>query len=455
VSRSVIDESAVSLAEQRCRAARSIEALAFTISNETHQVVPYRQAQVWRAGLAAPDLLAVSGLALLPEDSPFTVWLRRLVAALWPRLEHEPLLIDLAAIDAAEAATSAALLAPDMVAGWQEWWPAHLVAIPLAIDGKLLGAVLLCLDTAPDVAELAILARLQATWSYCAWALTRASGRGFGLRRPTGRNRWGWFAVIAAFLLLPVRQTALAPAEIVALKAMAIAAPIEGVIKVFHVHPNQKVKAGQLLFSLDDTTLRNRREVSARALEVAAAELLSAQQKAFDDNKARGDVATLQSRIAERRAELRAVEEQLGRIDVSAPRDGIAVFGDINDWQGRPVAIGERVMQVADPKDTGVLVYLPVADAIATDEGERMRVFLHVAPLSPLESRLSETSYQAVLSPDGIASYRIRGTLDASEAEGIARIGLKGTAKVYGSYVALIYYVMRRPLAALRQVSGL
>jgi len=271
---------------------------------------------------------------------------------------------------------------------------------------------------------------------------------------PKGRLRWGVAVALALLLMVPIRETALAPAEIIALKGVAIAAPIDGVIKNFDVVPNQPVKAGALLFSLDDTTLRNRREVTARSLEVAAAELLSAQQRAFSDSKASSEVAVLQGRIAERRAELRAVEEQLRRVNIVAPRDGIAVFGDVNDWQGRPVTTGERVMQVADPNDLGVMMYLPVADAITLDEGADMRVFLHVAPLSPVKATLTQTSYQSVLSPDGVASYRVRGTLEPG-GNGVSRIGLKGTAKVYGDSVPLVYYLLRRPLASLRERSGL
>jgi multidrug efflux pump subunit AcrA (membrane-fusion protein) len=259
--------------------------------------------------------------------------------------------------------------------------------------------------------------------------------------------------VVLALLMLPIHQTVLAPAEIIALNAVAVAAPVEGVIKTFHVQPNQPVRAGQRLFSFDDTTLRNRRDIAARGLDVAAIESHGAQQRAFDDTKARGEVATLQGRIAERRAELRAVEEQLRRIDVTAPRDGIAVFGDVNDWQGRPVVIGERVMQLADPDEAGVMVFLAVADAIALEQGARIRLFLDVAPLAPLDATLSETSYLAVLSPDGVASYRLRARLLAPGA-GAARIGLKGTAKVYGEQVTLAYYLFRRPLSALRQWAG-
>jgi hypothetical protein len=50
-----------------------------------------------------------------------------------------------------------------------------------------------------------------------------------------------------------------------------------------------------------------------------------------------------------------------------------------------------------------------------------------------------------------VASYRVRGELDDA---GPARIGLKGTAKIYGGRVPLAYLVFRRPLAALRTACG-
>jgi multidrug efflux pump subunit AcrA (membrane-fusion protein) len=328
------------------------------------------------------------------------------------------------------------------------------MVVPMVRGGECYAIAMFLLDAEPRVGALATMARLQGVWTYCFWALTRSAGSRFSFRLPRGRLRWLLAAVLCGVLAYPTHQTALAPAEIIALDGVAVAAPLDGVIKRFAVEPNQNVRAGQLLFALDDTTLSNRREVTARALEVAAAELLSAQQRAFSDDKARGEVAVLQSRIAERRAELKAVEEQLKRVEIRAPGNGIAVFGDTNDWQGKPVVTGERVMQLADPGDAGVLIYLPVADAIALEPGARIRIFLQVDPLKPLEATLSQTSYQAVLSPDGVSSYRLRGTIRLDE-EQRARIGLKGTAKVYGDSVPLIYYMLRRPLATLRQWSGL
>lgn len=56
------------------------------------------------------------------------------------------------------------------------------------------------------------------------------------------------------------------------------------------------------------------------------------------------------------------------------------------------------------------------------------------------------------MSPGGVLGYRLKAALAAGTAP--PRIGLRGTAKIYGDRVALIYYLLRRPLAAARQFFG-
>jgi Biotin-lipoyl like/HlyD family secretion protein len=245
----------------------------------------------------------------------------------------------------------------------------------------------------------------------------------------------------------------LAPAEIISLESVVLASPVEGVVREVLVRPNQAVAADQPLVALDDTTLRNRREVLLKSVGSVQAELLATRQKSFDSLQSRGEIAPLSGRVEERRAELAYIDEQLGRMVVPSPKAGITVFGDPNDWRGRPVAAGERVMLIANPAKLGVLVHVPVADAIALKPGAPVRLFLHVAPLAPLDGEVIETGYQAMPSPDNIASYRIRASLDAG-SDG-SRIGLKGTAKLYGARVALGYWLLRRPLAAAREWAGL
>ncbi|MDB5982130.1 MAG: multidrug transporter [Pseudomonas sp.] len=435
--------------EQRAQEARTREELGFVLVNETWQLLRYRQAYLFVSNvLGKPTLSNVSSLAVLPEESPFSVWLKRLAEHLW---QH------------ADPAQPVRLWqvheCPDSFAeGWAEWLPPQLISVPLpGRDDSRPGLLLLACETTPDQHSLALLARTAQTYAYCLAALTN--------KRPTLAARWQVWrhrplrllalaVVIAGALLFPVRLSALAPAEIEAHNAMAIAAPQDGVVHEFLVQPNQVVHKNQPLFSLDDTTLRNRRAVAKQSLEVAHSDALLAAQKAFDSAQSKGELAALNGQVQEKQAEVTWLDEMLARNLVRAPRDGIAIFGDSNDWIGKPVVTGERILQLADPQDVGVLVWLPVANAINLEAGSQIRLFLHVAPLSPLTASLTQTSYQATLSPENIPAYRIRGQFDG-DASQLARIGLKGTAKLYGESVPLVYYLLRRPLAALREWSGL
>ena len=435
--------------EARARAAGNLAELGFSMANDSYGLLPFRQALVFAGSEDDSRLLCVSGLAKLAEDSPYLVWLQRS----WPWLQQR---FGTGAAWCTQADLRADTLTPtEVLDGWDEWWPQGLYALPLSRrDGERLGWVCFLLDQPPSEAQHQAFSRLAQSWSYCWEMLAGKPRRGLRKRwQALGRMRQRLLLLgLLVVPLLPVRQSFLAPAEVVALEATMVAAPMDGVIKALHVRPNQAVRAGEALLSLDDTVLRNRLAVLTQSVAVADAELMASTQKAFDDPRSKSELNLLAGRANERRAELAAVRAQLGRVEVRAEHDGVAVFADPDDWLGRPVSTGERIMQLADPASAGVLIQAPVADAITLEEGVPVKLFLTVRPFSPLAATVRESSYQALLSPEGVASYRLRATFDVPEEQ--ARIGLRGTAKVYGGWTALGYYLMRRPLASLREMTG-
>lgn len=439
--------SLVSALEARARSANTLAELGFSIANDSYDLLEFRQALVFDGDKAASRLLTVSGLAHPTEDSPYLIWLRRTWPWLQEQLSRQPGWYQPMVNDAS--------IAPDILSGWQEWWPTGVFALPLAKrTGETLGWVCFLLEQPPTEQQAKNILQVCETWSYCWEMLQRTSQKSWldRLRSVGSGKRWLAVLAIAALMLLPIHQTALAPAEVIALDATTVASPLDGVVKTIHVRPNQPVEAGQMLFSLDDTTLRNRLEVAQQSVAVADAELLATTNKSFDNLQSRSDLAMLNGRAYEKRAELAAVQAQLNRIDVVAGHDGIAIFGDPDDWLGRPVSTGERIMLLANPKKPGILIHLPVADAVSLEIGDPVKLFLTVLPLSPLDATITETSFQAVLSPNGVAGYRLRAAFTNTSEQ--ARIGLRGTAKIYGDRVALGYYLLRRPLARVREWSG-
>lgn len=428
--------------EGRAMEAQSVAGLRFTIVNETHALAPYRQAALFELDGDRLRLSAASGLVSVAADSPFAVWLSQF-AQRFPRdgSIHQLELADAAPADAE---------------GWAEWLPEHLLLVPLKDgQGQLVAIAMYAAEQPWGEDAVDMLARLHVCYGYCLAGMRQSAPDPWrflrGLLRKRARN---WVVgVLLAAMLVPVRLSVLAPAEVVALNAVAVAAPQDGVVGSFAVAPNAFVKTGDLLFSLDDSTLLNRMLVARKALEIAQADAHIAQQRAFDDVKSKAEVAVALGRVREKEAELATVETQAQKVEVRADRDGIAIFSDTNDWIGKPVVTGERVMQLAKPEDGGVLIWLAAADAINLELGAPMRLFLHTEPLSPRAGKLIEASYQSILSPDGVASYKLRARFD--EGTELPRIGLRGTARISGDWVLLGYYLFRRPLAHLREWSGL
>ncbi len=428
--------------ERRAYAATTAAELGFTIVNETNMLAPYRQAALFSvAASGGLSLSHASGLVSVAEDTPFAVWLTQLANTIEPQQGVRQL-------DMGEAPSH-------LASGWQEWLPEYLLACNVYAGTERVGLALYARDESWTDSEIPLYERIHETYGYCLQALARTSLPWKSLWARLRQRRWLKRIVFATSLalLIPVRLSAIAPAEVVALSALAIAAPQDGVMGAIHVQPNAAVKTGDRLFSLDDRGLESRRAVAVRALQIAGADLLVAEQRAFDDAKSKGDVAAAQGRVREKQAELDLIEGTLERVTMRAPADGVVIFGDPNDWLGRPVQTGERIMQLANPRDAGVLVWLPVADAINLDIGAPIQVFLHTDPLSPASASLIETSYQSVQSPASVSSYRVRGRFDRADAG--TRIGLRGTARVSGEWACLGYYLMRRPIAAVREWTGL
>lgn len=434
--------------------------LGFLIANETWHLVPYKQAVLFRLdGFQRSKLSAVSGLVSMVESTPFTQWLlavERHLASTPPQPEAAPQTPEAGSeTPTGVRAFTASELPEAIAASWAEWWPAHALRVPLITpQGVKVGSVIYTRAEPWQPQDIQLLTLMHTQFAYCLQSLRPARTpmvrRLASLARPS--RRWLVVLALAALLAVPVRTSVLAPAEIVALQASAVSSPAEGIVKTFHVQPNREVKAGDRLFSLDDSTLSNRVQVAEQSLAVAKTDALSAQQRAIDQAEGRAELAVSLGRVREREAELTLLRDALQRLDVVAAQDGIFVYSDPNDWLGRPVATGERIGQLAAPGELGVLVWLPVPDAINLEPGADMKVYLQVQPLNALSAQLEQTSYQTALSPDGVMAYRVRGRL---ADEGRAHIGLRGVAKVYGEWQPIAYWLLRRPLGALRQWVGL
>lgn len=420
--------------EQQARKAGDTEQLAFAMVNDGQALFGFRHAALLIAG----RVRALTGISVVEAHSPFVAFVERATSTL---LKHGQLdeghPVDLAQLDEQTRLNMNSLSAP------------HAFWLPLQNRrGETFGGLWLARDKPFAEAEQALLRQLADTYAH-AW-LALQPRKPWRMRWPR-RKLLAVAAALSLLLLIPVRQSVLAPAEVVPLGGRVVAAPLDGVIAEFLVKPNQQVAAGDVLVRFEATSLKAQADVAERALGVAEAELKANSQRAFADAESSARLDLLAARVEQKRAERDYAQQLLARSEVRAERAGIAVFADAERLTGKPVQTGERLMQIAAPEQAELRIELPVGDAIALQPGAEVALFLDSDPLNRHLALLERSAYEAQTTAAGQLAYR----LDAAFVEAPPRIGLRGTAKLFGERAPLAYYLLRRPLAAARQSLGL
>lgn len=435
--------------ERLARRAENIRALRYVLVNETQGLVPCRQAIYWDA--ASGKVTALSGMSQVDGNAPFVRWLERMISELrggasgsqGPRKGSLPRVVE------------REKLPSDIQAEWSQWLPRHVLELPLAArDGRLLGNLLLVRATPFAEHELTLLSILSEAYAHALQQFLPVS-RKFPSFRELLKERRRVALVSAGVLvlaMLPVRISSLAPAEVAPRDPWVVRSPQDGVVDSMLVPPNSMVEKGQLLARLDPTALENEYAVARRRRMVAEAEYRRSAQQAVYSRQSKGEISIMMARVGRLRAEEEYMADMLERTGITAERAGIAVYSDPDEWKGRPVRTGERLLTITDPGKVKLDIWLPVEDAISLDPGAKVTFFLTVSPLRPLHCELEYASYTPEIRPDGTLVYNLQATFDKSSE--LPRVGLKGTAKVYGRRVALAYYLLRRPLAVVRQWMG-
>ncbi len=320
-------------------------------------------------------------------------------------------------------------------------------------DGRVFAGMLLARESIWTEGDTSIAHRLGETYAH-AWRELVPPRPYHAIRSKLTRWKLTGFAVTLAALAVPVPVTTLAPAEVVAKSPMLVTAPIDGVIDAVVVDPGAAVKTGDVLVRFVDTTLRNRQELAKREVAVAEARVKQMMLLSFADARGRHELGLAEAELQLKRAELVFATEVLDRTIVKATRDGLAVYADRKAMLGRPVATGERLMEIADPAAIEVRLDVAAPDAIALTANSHIKLFLDVDPLHAWLGRVVRADYKARVSDADVLAFRTFAALERGDRQP-PRIGLRGTAQVYGDKAPLVVYLLRRPLSAARQWLGL
>jgi hypothetical protein len=417
--------------ESRARLAPADE-LPYILVNETADLVPYRQALLWRLDTA--KIKAASGVAIPEKNSPYALWLN-------PVLQHISR-TDIAVFTAADCP-------PELAHDWAEWLPEQGLWLPLTAPSGVKYALVLFREDEWKDGEIHLLSYLAEAYGH-AFALTQAAQppRSWLERLRSKRLQLIIAGVVLAALCFPMRQSVIAEAEVVPYHANLIRAPLEGVVEKFFVQPNETVSVGQKLFALDMTQLRSRLSVAEETRDIAKTEYLQTTQQAMLDPTAKAKLAVLKSKWDQQVAEVDYVRSLLERCEVTANKAGVTVFDDPNDWLGKPVTQGEKILAVADPQSVELEIRLPMDDLIELEAGNSVLFFSNVTPNDPLPAELSYFSYRASPTPAQVMAYRLKAQF--TDTANKPRLGYRGMAKLYGTRQPFILWLLRKPIRTVR-----
>jgi hypothetical protein len=427
--------------EQEVRAAESIRALSYIAVNDSRRAIDFRQAFIWREDdFQRIHIHAASNIADIDLTSPAIQALLKIAHEVRDRGEQEkPQVLSLNQFEPASAAAASGFLAP------------NIVTVPMhSRTGAMVGGLVFARERSWTEGEVTLLGILAGSLSH-AWNALVGVTAANRVRVHLAGTWKRYLAAILLLFLLPVRQYVIAPAEVIPLQPFVITAPLDGVIDQVEVEPNDMVQAGQLLFRMDDTDLSNQHILAQRSLDVAEAEYLRNAQEAFRCEPCRGRLPELRALRDREKAALDWARERLEKSNVRAPMAGILTFPDVFELKGRPVSTGQRIMTLSNPDQTQLRINLPVDDAIVLKPGAEVMFYPGTDPLSRARARLVSAGYEVRQAADQSLAFPLLATFDVQPHP---RLGLRGSAKVYGDRAPVAYLVLRKPLAWLRRTLG-
>ncbi|MBV7265918.1 efflux RND transporter periplasmic adaptor subunit [Erythrobacter ani] len=426
--------------EADIRRQSTVAELQYFVANEARAILPYGQMFVLRQATIGKGYTTkcVSSLATVDPNAPLIDALEKAVSNLADKFT----LAKPREFDAQRSRPDEAL--SDYPYTQMYWQPL------LDAEGSPFAGLLLAREETLRNGEKIRIARIGDTTAHSWLALT---GKKPVRRLPVLDSRKKkWIAIaIAVVLLFPVRLTALAPAEIVAERPYVVAAPFSGRIASVEVTPNAPVTEGQVLLRFDDIRLTNELELAKERLAVARSRLERSTSSAFAERDETSDIAIMQAEVEVAQAEFDYARQLAIQSTITAPREGMALFSDRRDWEGRAVNVGDPIMQVVNPAEVMIRIDLPSAEQMSLERGAKVKMWLDSQPLWAIDGLLEAASYQARQTPDGTLAFALTAKIDGANP----RIGSRGTAQVYGQWVPFVYSLLRRPISALRQFVGI
>lgn len=277
---------------------------------------------------------------------------------------------------------------------------------------RLLGPILDVKRAEERAITLQIAQRMTTAWQ--AWAKPRPL-----LRAVTKLLA---IVLLGVYLFAPTTHRVSGTAELQGAIQRALIAPFDGYIAKASARAGERVAEGFVLAELDDRELR----LEYRQLEGDKTELDKQYRKALaalDHAQAR----IIQAQIAQAQARIDLLSQQLDRIRLTVPFDGIVVEGDLSRSLGKPVERGEILFEIAPLDAYRVVIEVRDRDISVIESGQPGQLILAAIPHRPLPIEVTNITRMVdnTIEP---GTFRVEARLN--ETIDVLRPGMRGVAKL-------------------------
>jgi RND family efflux transporter MFP subunit len=310
-------------------------------------------------------------------------------------------------------------------------------SIPVTMGGKVVGAITFerpqfepgMLELAEAVAGLAgpvlELARRDDRWlaGKAMDSFRRAVGAVIGPRH-LGMKA-GVLAAAAAIVFLVFAQADFRVAGTTTVDPIVrqvAVAPVGGYIAEASARAGDIVRRGQLLARLDDRELRLERQKRASQYE----QYVRQHQQAMAVRNA-AQVVILRAQMDQVRAELALIDEQLRRLRIESPVDGIVVTGDLSQSLSAPIERGQTLFEVAPLDAYRLMIQIDERDIASVGLGQRGTLVLTGAPSESLAFTVEKITPVST-AKEARNYFRVEAKLERTDIR--LRPGMEGVAKI-------------------------
>lgn len=420
------------------------EALIFHIVNDTFHVVPYDRAYLFHFHNKKWELIGISGQTELKRTTALTQSLEKLVNAL--KTPETLLALNAESFEESQIKTWNQKQKETPAAGF--WLPIFFENAPVL--GLWMEQWTSSSFKLPDQ-ETPLLLKDYLMPSYgIAW--NRIDKKSFfkNMTQITGKKALIFsIALLLALFIIRVPLRIAAPCEIVPENPWLIRAPLEGVVEELFVKPGERIQKDAPLFQYDKVALEQAVKSAEQDLLKKEFELKRASILGMKDKKSLDDLSVIQIEKEKAEIDLNFKKYKASLLVVNAPEEGVIILDSPEAWRGRPVKVGEKVLEISNPKETSIKIWIPESDNISLNYEKPITIFLNTSPGKSYPAKIEYIGNETVISDQQIPSYVAKANWIDTQPDDV-KIGVKGTAILYGDTVSLFYYLTRKPWYALR-----